>query len=136
MNRVYTVAAMIALNGALPSLSRATTLSAQEPAGYSARLDGTSDDYIFDSIPDAAGNVIVVGRSRSAELNLDVYGDRTDSGSDMRPGPTSPHDVLVTHPNGGGFVIKYDREGKIVWKRFVGKFATDSITGVTVDPSG
>ncbi|HEY4285225.1 MAG TPA: SBBP repeat-containing protein, partial [Chthoniobacterales bacterium] len=123
----------VLLLAGVASLS-AATMGVQEPAGYSSRIDGSATDFVFDSASDAAGNVLVVGRSRSSVLNLTVARDRGDDNTG-RPG-VSQSDQLVANTNGGGFVIKYNSSGDIVWKRFVGSHSTDSINGVTTDAAG
>ena len=109
----------------------ASFIGQQEPAGYSSRLDGPGHEFIYDSAVDNSGNVYVVGRSRSSEMNLDVI---RDSSTDNTGRPAlDTHATLVANPNGGGFVVKYDRNGVIIWKKFVGTKITDWISGVAVD---
>ncbi|MDQ6708602.1 MAG: hypothetical protein M3Z85_21795, partial [Acidobacteriota bacterium] len=118
---------------AAPSL-RSATMGIQEPAGYSTRIDGTGSDIIYDTTTDGAGNVYVVGRTLSPELNIDVIRDRADDQTGRYA--VAAHDALVASPSGGGFIIKYNREGNIVWRRFAGPSNNALISGVTVDASG
>ncbi len=122
-----------------PSL-RAAVMGTQEPAGYTSRIEGRFRDKVYASATDAAGNVYVVGLSFSAaagfpsEMQIDVFRDRGDDNTG-RPGLSS-NDALLTG-FGDAFIIKYDRDGNVVWKRSAGNSGTATIaTGVAVDATG
>ena len=124
---------------ALPAL-RADVIGVQEPAAYSSRFDNPGADIVYDTTTDAQGNVYVVGRfaavatGEATEMNIDVFRDREDENTG-RPGLATTTTLIG---RGNAFVVKYDRDGNIVWKRSAGDFSNLSMgaTGVTVDPAG
>lgn len=126
---------IVALVGPL----HAATIGTQEPAAYSSRMDSGSGEKIYDSATDVAGNVFVVGRTTSTEMGIDVFGDRSDDETG-RPGLVSHNSIVGGTGNGSmAFVIKYDRDGNVVWKRSaVPPTSNNSVTatGIVVDPSG
>ena len=121
---------------AAPSLL-ATNMVPQEPAGYTSRIDGTSFDYVRDTTTDSSGNVYVAGVSNSAEIGIDVFRDRADD-STGRPGVSTQSTLLRggTSTFRWGYVIKYDRDGVLIWKRAFGNNFYADATGVEVDASG
>ena len=133
-------AAVATLILALVPALHAATMGIQEPAGYTSRIEGRFRDKVYASTTDAAGNVYVVGLTFSAapgfpsDMQIDVFRDREDDNTG-RPGLSS-NDTLLTG-FGDAFIIKYDRDGNVVWKRSAGNSGTSTIaTGVTVDATG
>ena len=147
MNRSFPIyiAMALALVGLSPRL-HADKMVVQQPAGYSSRIDGQGKDYIRSSAVDAAGNVYVVGWSNSSEIKIDVMRGPTEGPDLGRPrldvsNPlfTSIDPLWSGNPAfGAGFVIKYDREGNVLWRRSFGGLVYYSAApyGVVVDSSG
>ncbi len=138
LTRFFTLVALVAVTALRLD---AVQIGTQEPAAYSSRLNSSGAAIIYDSATDAQGNVYVVGRTASAtsgeaaDMSLDVFRDRDDD-TTGRPGLAS-HTSIVSD-SGSGFVIKYDRDGNVVWKRTATgqPFFNVGTTGVTLDPSG
>ncbi|MES2568935.1 MAG: SBBP repeat-containing protein, partial [Verrucomicrobiota bacterium] len=127
---------------ALALQSPATEMGVQEPAGYSSRIDGVGDEIVYDSATDGAGNVYVVGRFNSREAVVEVFRDNV-SDTTGRPVSSTQDVMITTRQNPASltttpdlFVIKYDRDGNVVWKRVAGSGAATVATGVAVDPAG
>jgi hypothetical protein len=118
---------------------RANTMGVQEPAGFTSRIDGGGVDTVFDTTTDATGNVYVVGKTASSpEMGISNFKDLEDDATG-RPGPAAQEAIANASGTQSAFVIKYDREGNVVWKRtgFANTFGSDlRATGVAVDATG
>lgn len=99
---------------------------------FSTYLGGSNWEHARDVCADAAGNVIVVGGTASANFptTAGAY-SRTFNVGVSAPGPGTG-----AFGNCDGFITKFDRGGKLVWSTFLGGAAYDRIYAVEVDAQG
>jgi hypothetical protein len=78
---------------------------------------GTSPDIAYGVSTDAGGNVYVTGRFVSPTIN---FGTNT----------------LTNAGSGDMFIVKYDGSGNVLWTKSEGGTASESGSGVSIDPGG
>ncbi len=99
----------------------AATLNAQLPVlDWAIQFGGSNNELIRALDTDANGNIYAVGEFVGTV--------------DFDPGPGT---YELTSPNTGGFIVKLDPEGTLVWARSLnGSVNTFAVNDISVDPAG
>lgn len=101
---------------------------------FSTYLGGSNWEHARDVVSDAAGNVVVVGGTGSANFptTAGAYNRTYNAGQNPTPG------TMGTGSFGpcDGFVSKFDPSGKLLWSTFIGGPAYDRIYAVELDAQG
>ena len=104
--------------------------------GHSLGAIGKEDGWI--AKVDSTGNLLWIHQLGSYQGREHVHGITTDSFGFIYVSGTTTGSLVSGHHQGGqdAWLIKYDPDGKHVWKRQLGTASRDAAHGIAVDNSG